>query len=78
MQSIKDGDVKKNLNFENGFIVVCSGFRGGLALLWKQGLDLDIQSYTNWHISANTKIEDIQCQVTGFYGHPDTSKREGR
>lgn len=65
------------MNFENCFTVDTSGLQGGLALIWNQGLDLSIQSYSTWHNSAKLSMPDNQCKLTMFYGHPKTSKREG-
>lgn len=56
------------------------GLSGGLALLWQQSCDVQIQSHTKWHV--NTLMKDSQANsqvyITRFYGHRDTSKRESR
>lgn len=68
------------LNFDNCFIVDSIGLSGGITLLQQQDFDVQIQSYTKWHISAIMKDSQYNSQVyiMGFYGHPEISKRESR
>ena len=51
---------------------------GGLALLWKKELKVDVQSYSNSHIDAIIGQGDdrMQWHLTGFYGNPETRKWE--
>lgn len=44
---------------------------GGLALLWRQEINISIQNYSNRHINDTVKEEkkDKQWQIIGFYGH---------
>lgn len=69
--------IKRSFHMENCFTVPSRGFRGGLALMWAFDVDVSIQSFYNWHISA--KIQGIEgessCILTGFYGHLEASKR---
>ncbi|XP_042956301.1 uncharacterized protein LOC122292146 [Carya illinoinensis] len=70
--------IKVKLKLEGCFTVESHGSSEGLALLWGQDLEVQIQSFTRWHISALVKERNSQQQwsFTGFYGHPDTSKRD--
>lgn len=70
--------IKRKVKFDNCFVVDINGLSGRLALLWMQEVDVQIQSFSKWHISV--KFQD-QCNnqvvlLIGFYGHPETSKRE--
>ena len=59
----------------DGFAVPRIGLGGGLALLWRDGVDVDIQTSSSHHIDALIKQEGVAWRFTGFYGHPITSRR---
>ena len=66
------------MNHKNELAVSGIGQSGGLALLWKPESKVAIQGFSWWHIDAHitcTRI-GIIWRLTGFYGQPDTSKRE--
>ena len=44
--------VRDKCEFKNGFFVSSNGANGGLALLWKEEIQLDIQTYSQTHIDA--------------------------
>lgn len=44
--------VKSTIQFDNYFVVDGIGRNGGLALLWKQDLNIHIQSFFKWHING--------------------------
>ena len=53
--------------------------RGGdLALLWEKGKDIKIMSYSQFHIDVCIKGDNNEAEwrLTGFYGNPETSRRE--
>ena len=69
--------VRDRQGFANGLVVPSLGRSGGLALLWKREVNLNIKSFNNFHIDAivtevNTSLE---WRITGFYGHPQTHLR---
>ena len=69
---------KQELGYTQGLAVFSIGQSGGLALLWKPESKVAIQGFSRWHIDAHitcTRI-GIIWRLTGFYGQPDTSKRE--
>ena len=70
--------LKRKLRYEGCFVVNPLGRSGGLALLWKMETDVIIQSYTRFHINAIIKADKdyMEWQFTGFYGHPEVSKRQ--
>ena len=49
--------------------------RGGLALLWKEDVDLYVQSYSPHHIDALIKDENSIWRFTGFYGWPEEQRK---
>jgi hypothetical protein len=53
------------------------GKSGGLALLWSTEVDVEIQNYSNRHINAKvcSTQSNFVWKLTGFYGHPEASKR---
>lgn len=59
------------------FVVDPVGRSGGLALLWKNGGEIQIQNYTRRHVNAIVKPhgQEISWRLTGFYGHPNVAKR---
>lgn len=63
--------IRRSLNFGNYFAIDFVGFSGGLAMLWSADVDLQVQSYSNWHINASVKVlgENQTCHIIGFYGH---------
>ena len=44
--------VRDKCEFKNGFFVDSNGASGGLALLWKEEIRLDVQTYSQTHIDA--------------------------
>ncbi|XP_059455195.1 uncharacterized protein LOC132185439 [Corylus avellana] len=69
--------LRVKLGYEGLFVVEPVGRSGGLALLWREAHELEIQNYSRRHINAIVKLadEDFQWKLTGFYGHPDSTKR---
>ncbi|PON56647.1 Endonuclease/exonuclease/phosphatase [Trema orientale] len=46
-------------------------------LLWKNGWNVTIHSFSNGHIDAPVVTEEkVHWRFTGFYGHPSQSKRK--
>ncbi|XP_075663436.1 uncharacterized protein LOC142633038 [Castanea sativa] len=69
--------IKRKLERQQGLVVPCVNRGGGLALLWKSSLKVDIQTYYPRHIDiVITEAEgSLQWRFTGFYGEPVTGKR---
>ena len=52
------------------------GGGGGLALLWKTGLDVWVDSFSKYHIDFIVHGgSENAWRSTGFYGDPDTSRQ---
>jgi hypothetical protein len=70
--------IKLRLGFDNLFVVDPVGRSGGLALLWYKEDNLEIFNHSRRHIYVVVKDMGGQpiWKMTGFYGHPDNSKRD--
>ena len=69
--------VKDKCNMKQGLIVPSEGKSGGLALLWKEEIKVEVQSYSQSHVDA---LVDGGAGIgwwhfLGFYGNPNTAKR---
>ena len=45
-------EIKEKLDQSQGLIVSSNGRSGGLALLWRRGVDVVVQTYLDYHIDA--------------------------
>lgn len=50
--------IRIRLGFDDLFVVEPIGRSGGLALLWKEEMDLELYNYSRYHINAIVKDED--------------------
>ncbi|XP_042939597.1 uncharacterized protein LOC122274643 [Carya illinoinensis] len=68
--------LKRGLGMEGCFVVDLVGKKGGLALYWKNNEEVEIKSYSTWHINAEVSEEGqgTKWLFTGFYGHPEIGK----
>ena len=76
----KDHNLKKlcsKLHLENVFIKSRINTGGGLALYWKEGIDLKVLDSIPTYIDAvvNPGMDDA-WRFTGFYENPTTANRE--
>ncbi|XP_023881716.1 uncharacterized protein LOC111994088 [Quercus suber] len=71
-------DIKRKIERQQGLVVPRVRRAGGLALLWRNSLQVDIFNYSPRHIDAIITEEQgtKKWRFTGFYGHPKTGKRE--
>lgn len=49
--------VKAQLGFKGLFVVDCLGHNGGLALLWREGFDVNIVGFSKNHIDTEVRLE---------------------
>ena len=51
---------------------------GGLALLWRREIDLEILGYSRSFIDAivTEHDSDFRWRITGFYGNPESHRRK--
>lgn len=69
-------ELRVRLGFDYCFAVDCQGRGGGLALLWKRGVNCDLVNYS-MHL-INVDVHDDRCdtwRLTLLYGFPKTSHR---
>ena len=54
------------------------GSKGGLAILWREEVKLEVQTFSQSHIDAlvDGGAEYGWWHLTGFYGNPETSRRK--
>ncbi|KAJ0017174.1 hypothetical protein Pint_11951 [Pistacia integerrima] len=71
--------IRNKIGFSCSFVVESRRASGGIAMLWKDNKEVDLVSYTQHHISiiVNQPTANQKFILTGFYGHPDASKRTG-
>ena len=69
--------VRRKIQFANKFVVPRPNQGGGLALLWKEEIKVDVQISSDNHIDVVVdQGMDDAWQITGFYGNPDSASRE--
>ncbi|CAM9000522.1 unnamed protein product [Rhodiola kirilowii] len=62
------------LGFLNCFAIDRVGLSGGLAVLWREGVDVQINSYSRFHIDMDVEMEG-RFRFTLFYGNPNNNLR---
>ncbi|CAM8948837.1 unnamed protein product [Rhodiola kirilowii] len=67
--------LKRKLGFKNGIAVDRSGLGGGLALLWREAVQVVLKSYSRNHIDVWVGDDD-GFRMTLFYGNPETGRRD--
>ena len=69
---------KRKMGFVYGLVVPKSDKSGGLAMLWKENINLEIMGYAVNFIDAIVTEADLglKWRITGFYGHPKAHKRK--
>ncbi|TYH19505.1 hypothetical protein ES288_A05G357100v1 [Gossypium darwinii] len=68
--------VQNKCRMQNGLAVNSEGWSGGLALMWRDGMNVSIQNYSKHHIDSMVKLENNKIiRVTGFYGHANPNLR---
>ena len=69
--------IGRKVQFNNIFVMPHVNMAGGLALLWREEINLDIQTYFDRHIVAFIYhgVDDT-WRLIGFYGDLETANRE--
>ncbi|XP_050280875.1 uncharacterized protein LOC126721848 [Quercus robur] len=68
---------KMSVGFINGLVVPSSGRSGGLAMLWRKEIFVDIQNYSGRHSDAIvTEDSGFKWWIIGFYGNPEVHRRK--
>jgi exonuclease III len=75
----KDMDfLRIKLKFNYIFVIDSVGRSGGLILLWKNDINIEIQNYSRRHINAIVSMgrDGVKWKFSGIYGNPETAKRK--
>ncbi|PPR84475.1 hypothetical protein GOBAR_AA36237 [Gossypium barbadense] len=68
--------VQTRSRMQNWLAVNSKVWSGGLALMWKDEMDVTIQSYSQHHIKSIVKMgRTSNIRVTGYYGHASPNER---
>lgn len=65
--------LKFRLGFDCCLAIDSEGCSGGLTLMWKNDVLLTVKSFSKHYI--DTRVREIEWQLTGIYGHPETAKK---
>ncbi|KAK6147594.1 hypothetical protein DH2020_018506 [Rehmannia glutinosa] len=71
----RDFDRLKNVLGFFGVSVPPVGRSGGLALLWRQNVDVSLRGFNNHFIDAHVSFATMKFRFTGVYGQPNISQR---
>ncbi|KAL5539433.1 hypothetical protein UlMin_045908 [Ulmus minor] len=69
-------NLKQKLGYDGCFVRDCIGRKGGLILLWKESVEVVIQSTSAGHIDALVSQAERHWRFTGFYGSPEVEGRK--
>ena len=69
---------KRKVGFVYGLVVPKLDKSGGLAMLWKENINLEIMGYAGNFIDAivTEANSSLKWRITGFYGHQEAHKRK--
>ena len=69
--------IQRKIEYSQGIIIPNDGRSSGLVLLWKEGTEITFKSCSNSHIDVivHGLSPSKHGHATGFYGHPDATKR---
>ena len=68
--------IKADLRYDGMLAVPCVRRVGGLAMLWKSEVLLDIQTYSLNHIDTHILNDPSSpWRLTGFYGRPEQDRK---
>ena len=70
--------VMEKIKFVNGLVMPSEVRSGGLAMLWKREVQVEIMGYSRNHIDAivTKHVSSNRWRITGFCGHLETHKRK--
>ena len=69
--------LKEKCNMKHGLIIPSNGNSGGLAMMWKEEVKVDVKMYSHDHIDAwvDGGLDVGWWHLIGFYGNLETVKR---
>jgi hypothetical protein len=76
-QSDKEMDkIKWRLGFRNGVAVSCVGRSGGLALWWRDEVEVSMRPWCQYYIDAQITCQGKSWRFSGIYGEPRVDLRQ--
>ncbi|KAL5537575.1 hypothetical protein UlMin_045802 [Ulmus minor] len=69
-------NLKSKLGFEGCYTRDCKGRKGGLMLLWKDTVSMEIMSSSPGHIDVVVSHDQRRWRFTGFYGDSRVDRRK--
>ncbi|TYG83632.1 hypothetical protein ES288_D01G184300v1, partial [Gossypium darwinii] len=68
--------IRSRCRLKGCLAVNSDGKSGGLALLWREGVTVDVQNFSNYHIDSLVSTQDGEViWFTGFYGQADQTSK---
>ena len=68
--------IQADLHYDSMLVIPCVRKAGGLAMLWKDDVDLHVQTYSLNHIDARIMTDPSSpWRLTGFYGRPEDHRK---
>jgi hypothetical protein len=67
--------LKWSFGFTNGVSVDCVGRSGGLALWWRNGIEVSVRPWCQYYIDAKVTVDNKIWRFSGIYGEPRTDWR---
>jgi hypothetical protein len=67
--------LKWSLGFTHGVAVECNGRSGGLALWWRDGVEVSVRPWCQYYIDAGISHNGMKWRFSGIYGEPRTELR---
>ena len=69
---------QNKIDYMEGIVMPSDRKSGGLAMIWKKGIEIKLKRYSNSHINVVVEGEQDQApwRATGFYGHTKLGKRK--
>lgn len=73
LENLHTETVQRRIQFKNLFEVPRRNRASGLAIIWKEDFNLEIETFSNYHIDTTiNKNKDDEWRFTGFYRESDT------
>src|SRR4051812_7083419 len=68
--------LKWSLGFRHGVAVNCNGKSGGLALWWKDSVQVTVRPWCQYYVDAQIVADGVTFRFTGIYGEPCGEENE--
>lgn len=68
--------IRWSLGFRNGVAVDSVGQSGGLAIWWRDHIQVTVRPWCQYFLDTEVAFDGKICRITGFYGEPNTEQRK--